>query len=514
MLQLSAAGVTTVAVPVTTARPATTRAATEQTYRCQYHFTVPEQWKNDPQRPIRINGQLHYYYLYNADYLSDGGGTAWRLATTTDNVVFRDEGISIPKFTTPNGDVWSGSVVVDTDNTAGFGEGSVIVLATQPDGQNGGAQAQFLWYSTDGGFTFTNHGKDPVMPNPGVSNFRDPKIIRDSDRGRWVTLLAEGNKVGFYVSQDLKNWNYVSGFIKNGLGPLECPDLFHLTSSDGSATWVLGVSADGGDAGLPKTFAYWTGHFDGTTFHPDASAPQWLDHGFDWYAAVTWEKPAGDGVDPTTRYAMAWMNNWDYAHNTPTTEADGYNGVDSIVREITLREQSSGQLSLVSRPVDALYDRVARTIDLGTITVDGEHPLPFQGVAYEIRAEVTWGMLENVGMQLRKSSDGSRHIDLGVFGDYAYLNRAATGHPDQSGQWLESHTPFDPAAKRVDLRALVDRTTIELFLDDGRYVHSHLVFPDPTDTGVTLFTVGGAAVFSSVVIREFDPIRPPEKPLP
>ena len=500
LMELAAAGAASVVVPVAGAAT----AAAQASYRCEYHFTVPDQWKNDPQRPIFLNGRFHYYYLYNGDYTAGGPGTAWRLATTTDNVTFRDEGIAIPKFTTPNGDVWSGSAVVDTGGTAGFGAGAVVALATQ---QSGGAQAQFLWYSTDGGFTFTNHGVDPVLPNPGVVDFRDPKVIWDPDRSRWAMVLAEGNKIGFYASPDLRQWTYVSGFVEDGIGLLECPDLFRITSSDGVATWVLGVSADGGDVGLPKTFAYWTGDFDGTTFFPHAPDPQWLDHGFDWYAAVTWEKVTGGTVDPTTRYALAWLNNWDYAHNTPTVDSDGFNGTDSIVREITLVRRASGRLSLVSRPVDGLSSRVARTTDLGTITVDGQHLLPFQGAAYEISAEVTRDVAYNVGVQLRRSADGTRHVDAGVFRDYSYVNRAATGNPDTSGRWSESKAPFDPAAPRVRLRILVDRTSVEFFVDDGLHVHTHEVFPDPADTAVALYTEGGSAVFSNVVVREFTPIR-------
>lgn len=331
--------------PTAAAKPKKAAAACAS-YRAQYHFTVPDQWKNDPQRPIWIDGEYHYYYLYNPDYLAGGTttGTAWRLATSTDLVSFTDRGIAVPKDTTPNGDVWSGSVVIDTDNTAGFGAGAVIVLATMaPDEVT---QAQYLYYSTDGGRTFTPHGTAPVLPNPGVRDFRDPKVIRDEERGRWVMTLAENDKVGFYLSTDLKSWTYVSGFVKGGIGVLECPDLFRITAGDGTAKWVLGVSANGKGSGLPNTYAYWTGSFDGTAFTADAADPQWLDHGWDWYAAVTFEKHRGDGsVDPSVRYAIGWLNNWDYANTTPTIDCDGFNGTDSIVREITLKRGSGGRSS-------------------------------------------------------------------------------------------------------------------------------------------------------------------------
>ncbi|MCD9879793.1 glycoside hydrolase family 32 protein [Streptomyces guryensis] len=489
-----------------TAQAAEAAAACTGSYRAEYHFTVPDQWMNDPQRPVWIDGEYHYYYLYNRDYSTGGttAGTAWRLATSTDLVSFTDRGIAVPKDTTPNGDVWSGSAVIDTGNTAGFGAGAVIVIVTMSPDDNADTQAQYLYYSTDSGRTFTNHGTAPVLPNPGVRDFRDPKVIRDEERGRWVMALAENDKVGLYHSDDLKSWTYVGGFIKGGIGVLECPDLFRIQAEDGTWKWVLGASANGKSSGLPNTYAYWTGSFDGTTFTPDAADPQWLDHGWDWYAAVTFDKRDPNGtLDPAARYAIGWLNNWDYASTTPTMACDGFNGTDSIVREITLKTDTSGTHYLASQPVSGLDAYVSRTVNLGDVTVEGSRTLDYTGVAYELTTEITWDQLTGAGLQLRRSADGGRHIDAGIYGDYAFLNRRYTVSPDTSGNWQESHTPFDAAAGTVKLRILVDRTSVEMYVDDGRYVHSSEAFPDPADTGLALFTIDGPAVFRNTVIREF-----------
>lgn len=475
-------------------------------YRAGYHFTVPDQWKNDPQRPIWIDGEYRYFYLYNPDYFAGGttAGTAWRLATSTDLVSFRDRGIAVPKDTTPNGDVWSGSAVVDTENTAGFGAGAVVVLATMEPVEGANSQAQYLYYSTDGGLTFTSWRDEPVLANPGVKDFRDPKVIWDAVRGRWVMALAEHTKVGFYHSVNLREWTYAGGFVKEGIGVLECPDLFRITAEDGTAKWVLGVSANGKGAGLPNTYAYWTGDFDGGGFAPEAAEPQWLDHGWDWYGAVTFDKHGADGsVDPRARYAIGWLNNWDYANITPTIDTDGFNGTDAIVREITLKRAASGTYYLASRPIPALEGYVSGTVNLGDLAVDGTRVLDYRGTAYELSCEITWDRLTGAGVQLRRSGDGSRHIDAGVYGDYAFLNRRSTGNPDVSGRWQESKSPFDPSARRVRLRILVDRTSVEMFVDDGRHVHSSEVFPYLIDTGVALFSIDGGAVFRNTVIREF-----------
>ncbi|MFH8252318.1 glycoside hydrolase family 32 protein [Microbacterium sp. B2969] len=509
ILRLTAvAALTATAVAVPAVAPATAGAEEPVTYRAQYHLTVPDHWKNDPQRPVFVDGKFHYYYLYNSDYDADPAanfGTAWRLATTHDGVVFADQGIAAPKKTNANYDLWSGSTVVDTANTAGFGAGAVVMLVTQMDhptpaqqANASGPQAQFLWYSIDGGRTFRPYGDQPVIANGGRADFRDPKVVWDTERGRWVALIAERDRVSFYTSPDLRTWTRRGEYVNSGIGTIECPDLFRIRADDGTTHWVFGVSANGYATGEPATFAYWTGDFDGSSFHVDTASPQWLDHGFDWYGAVTWEDPA---APLERRYAVGWMNNWDYAHKTPTWAADGYNGTDSITRLISLKEADSGY-SLVSQPVPALDGIATSRTNLGDVTVDGFLPLAYQGDAYRIETDVSWSTATNIGLQLRRSADGSRHADVGVTDTYAYVNRAQTGHPDNPFK-LESRTPFPSSATTVHLEILVDRTTIEVFVDDGRYVHSSQVFAPPGDRGLALYTSGGSATFHDLTITEF-----------
>jgi Beta-fructosidases (levanase/invertase) len=476
------------------------------TYRATYHFTTPDKWMNDPQRPLFFNGAYHFYYLYNQDY-PKGNGTAWRQAVSTDLVHWKDEGVAIPKYTQKSGDIWTGSSVIDTQNTAGFGKGAIVAIVTQPPA-NGRGQEQFLWYSTDKGKTFKSYSDQPVLPNPGVKDFRDPKLIWDGQAHKWVLLLAEGTKIGFYESRDLKSWRYTGGFFTQNIGIVECPDLFRMRANDGTVKWVLGSSANGKAAGLPNTYAYWTGHYDGKSFVPDQAEPQWLDHGFDWYAGVTFAKGFSDA--PTSeRYALAWMNNWDYPNNTPTLKA-GFNGMDSVVRQIKLNKQSNNTYSLISQPVAALSHLTASTDRLKSIRVNGSKTLDQKGSAYQLDADIAWSDAKNIGLRLRESADKRRHIDVGVFtqGRYSYVNRAFTGQPDPSGNYLESRAPFDTDKKHVHLKVLVDQTSIEVFVDDGLITYSDEVFPRLTDQGISLFSQGGTSVFKNIVIRQLGSMNP------
>ncbi|MFT4229911.1 MAG: glycoside hydrolase family 32 protein [Microbacterium sp.] len=488
-----------------------------------YHFSVPDNWKNDPQRPVYVAGEYLYYYLYNADYVVGGTGTAWRLATTRDHVSFEDRGVAIPKSTNANGDCWSGSVVVDEHGTAGRGAGAVFALVTQ---NPGGQQAQFLWCSTDGGRSFTADGLDPVLPNPGVADFRDPKVIRDDERDRWVMALAEGSRIGFYASTDLRAWAFVGEFVPAALGVLECPDLFRMTADDGSSHWVLGLSPLSLGRSHPATYAYWTGDFDGSRFTADREQPDWLDWGFDFYGAVTYPHHLPSGAeDPGLRRAIGWANAWLYAHNTPTLASDGRNGDDSIVRELRLR-RGDGEYYLASAPPAALADRVTCVHRLGDVEVGGAatggiQDLGIRSPSYDLTCELEWDAAAppgDIGFEVLRPPGGGRQLTLG-----AHLHGPPEGGPSDRGpsagrphvyvdRWRtanpaggRSQTPLDPAAGRLALRLLVDRTSVELFVGDGRVVHSHRVFPLDADDGIRLCVRDGTAVFRDLTVREIGP---------
>jgi levanase len=483
-----------------TAEPHNSGKAQAVSYRPVFHFSSPDKWKNDPQKPIYFQGKYHYYYLYNKDY-PNGNGTEWRHATSEDLIHWEDHGVSIPKYTTENGDPWSGSVVHDQNNTAGFGEDALIAIVTQPTGSTS-QQEQYLWFSTDGGNTFQVGNEEPVLANPGTPDFRDPKVIWDEKYNKWVMLLAEGEKIGFYESNDLKSWTFVSDFKTKGIGVLECPDLFQLRAPDGTVKYVLGMSANGENNGDPKTYAYWTGDFNGTTFSPDDEQPKWLDYGFDWYGGVTFEDGLAEDKK-TKRYALAWMNNWSYADEAPSMETDGFNGVDSVVREITL-QQGKSSYYLASKPVSALDQLVQSTETAKDITLrDASESLNVEAETYRLDADIFWTDSPNVGLRLRESSEGSRHLDVGIAADegYSYVNRGLTANPNQDGVYQESRAPFDTGRKQVHLTILIDKMSVEVFVDDGKVVHSNLAFPLAADKGISLFAEGGEATFANVTVR-------------
>jgi levanase len=481
-------------------------------YRPSYHITPRENWMNDPQRPFWLDGLWHYYYLYNAGYPEENG-TEWYHLTSTDLVHWKDEGVAIEKYKNGLGDIETGSAVVDHNNSAGFGKGAVIAIMTQ---QDEGVQRQSMFYSTDNGYSFTEYGQNPVMENPGREHWRDPKIIRDEGNGQWVMTLAEGSKIGMYASSNLREWRYLSGFERTGLGILECPELFQLDVDGDPAkrTWVLAASANGAEEGMSTGVAYWTGSWDGTRFVPADQKHQWLDAGSDFYAAVTWDDPRlTESQRMASRHTIAWLNNWAYARKLPTD--DWYGGTDTIVRDIRLKTVS-GKPTLVSSPTAALkaIEGPVSTLSDRRMTADGAGQLPAPaGGAY--RLDLTF--------EKTAEDDGSLarvelRTDKGTYAtvEYDFASGTATVRRDTAAKQTAGLAPdygtvrsaaSPPRDGKVELTIFVDYCSVEVFVNGGERTMTSLVFPTPGSHGIRAVTGGGTLTLKSMTYRALAPTR-------
>ncbi|WP_440775551.1 glycoside hydrolase family 32 protein [Microbacterium sp. 22296] len=459
-------------------------------FRPTFHLTPEQHWINDPQRPIFVDGEWRLYYLYNADY-PDGNGTEWHLATSTDMVTWKNRGVAIEKYRNGLGDILTGSAVIDERNTAGFGAGAVIALTTQ---QDDGVQRQSLFSSTDGGMTFQNYEGNPVMENPGATDWRDPKIVWDDARQQWVMVLAEGERLGFYTSPDLREWTYVSDFVRTAYGLLECPDLFEMVDPDsGRRTWVLGVSADASRGGGTTGFAYWTGAWDGERFTADADEPQWLDGGADFYAAVTWDDPRdGDEGRLERRYALGWINNWAYARDLPGGSWQG--GSLSTTREIVLRE-IDGRLSLLSQPVAALDARQGEPRTASDLAVApgviADLPVQPHTGAYRLRARID--APDGGELRLRfGSADAEVTVGYDSEAGVVFLDRRRDAVADAMPEtYREIRTAPVDADGSLFLDILVDASSVEVFTGGGRASLTSAAYADAR-AGVTAEASGGA----------------------
>lgn len=488
--------------PEPTAAPEYSRPGDWSPYRPAVHLTPAERWMNDPQRPFWLDGRWHYYYLYNADF-PEGNGTEWYHATSTDLVHWREEGVAIEKYANGLGDIETGSAVVDTEGTAGFGRGAVVAIMTQ---QHEGVQRQSLFVSTDGGYRFEPFDGNPVMDNPGEAHWRDPKIVWDDARAEWLMVLAEGRKLGFYTSPDLKAWTYRSGFERDDLGILECPDVFRM-SLDGDpakTTWVLAAGVNGAEYGMTTGTAYWTGEWDGESFAADAAEPAWLDRGADFYATVTWDDPRrSDDERLASRYAIGWLNNWAYAGDLPTD--DWHGGADSVVREVALRTVD-GRPALVSSPVAALesLEGPAKVVEGERVTDGTSTALPQPDAdAYRLRVEVTPDRRNPASeVRFRVKEGGGAFATVGVdfVSGTAFVARdadAAAASMPEAYRAVRT-APVSVRDGVVTLDVIVDASSVEVFVNDGEAVLSSLVFGAPGANGLSVESVGGATDLRSL----------------
>lgn len=486
-------------------------------FRPAFHLTPERHWINDPQRPVFADGQWHLYYLYNADY-PHGNGTEWYHATSDDMLSWQNQGVAIEKYRNGLGDILTGSAVVDEHDTAGFGAGAMVALTTQ---QDDGVQRQSLFFSTDGGATFSGYEGNPVMENPGVTDWRDPKVVWDAAGEQWVMVLAEGRRLGFYASTNLREWTYTSDFVRDDYGLLECPDLFEMVDPlTGRRTWVLGASADASATGGTTGFAYWTGAWDGTAFDADEDAPQWLDGGADFYAAVTWDDPRdGDAGRLERRYALGWINNWGYATDLPGGSWQG--GSLSTTRELTLRE-IDGRLTLLSQPLRALEDREGetQTVAGSSDLAPGETvELPVQPTtgSYRLRAEVSAPDGGEVRLRLGDGATGAVTVGYDADRGVIFLDRrtdaAAAAMPER---YREVRTASTTDRGTIQLDILVDYSSVEVFTADGSASLTSAAFPDPAGR-ITVESVGAATTLRDVSVTPFavwDPNTPDGSPRP
>ena len=501
---VSTPGATPTAVPGATPSP----TATTVSGRPGYHIAAPGGgWINDPQRPVRMGDGWTMWALYNPTW--PNGGTEWRRWTSPDLVNWTDRGVAIPRRTTTFGDVWSGSAVVDTNDTAGFGAGTLIALATMPaDNATGQNQSTALWYSRDGGATFAFHAI--VHPNfPGNKPFRDPTVFWHAATARWVMTLSEEGKIGFYTSSDLKHWSYASGFPSNLVGGvMECSHLFplHLYEADGTTVgdkWVLLVGGDGSASGFTGGTYYWVGSFDGTSFTADSASGRWLDQGADFYAAVVWRDPAAP--DPLAAvYGIGWMSNWAYANQLAAPH--GYRGQLSIVRQLRL-QRIGGVPRLRMTPL-AGQNGVFRQVLTGTdqtIADGSDYAWPAGTGVVAGRIDLTLsraaaGWPGGAWLSVRGGDGFFTQVGLEFRDNRLFVKRDTSGpNPPDSGAWRQNRSAacdFTGGVARISV--FVDAGSIEVFVNDGEAVLSELFNAPMSAKAVSLNVAGGSLYVSNV----------------
>lgn len=448
--------------------------ANKESFRPVYHHTPAYGWMNDPNGMFYKDGVYHLYFQYNP-YGSVWGNMHWGHSTSTDLMHWKFEGCAI----VPDawGAIFSGSCVVDHENTAGFGKEAVVAFYTSAKSTPwGDIQMQSMAYSLDNGKTFTKYEGNPILTS-SEKDFRDPKVFWYAPGKHWVMILAVGQHMEIYSSVNLKEWKKESEFgAMQGAhgGVWECPDLVEI-SVEGTRKkkWVLICNLNPGGPFGGSAAQYFVGSFDGKKFvNESPTQTKWMDWGKDNYATVTWNN-APDG----RCIALGWMSNWQYANNVPTRQ---YRSANTLARDLTLYREGQ-ELYLKSTPSSEVKKARGKKVSIPSFKVSEKHEMvnlfeEKQG-AYEVEIVIQNAGASKIAFSLLndKGEKVSMYYDLNR--KQFVMDRSESGKVDFSKDFPAVTVAPANVDKELTLRLFVDRSSIEAFGEDGKLVMTNLVFP-------------------------------------
>nr|WP_278964819.1 DUF4980 domain-containing protein [Phocaeicola coprocola] len=449
-------------------------SSNRETYRPVYHHTPVYGWMNDPNGMFYKDGVYHLYFQYNP-YGSMWANMTWGHSTSTDLTHWTYEGTAI----VPDawGAIFSGSCVVDKDNTAGFGKGAVVAFYTSAKSTPwGDVQSQSMAYSLDNGKTFIKYEHNPILTST-ERDFRDPKVFWYAPGKHWVMMLAVGQEMQIYSSGNLKEWKKESSFgAMQGAhgGVWECPDLVEV-AVEGSKEkkWVLICNLNPGGPFGGSAAQYFVGSFDGKKFvNESPTQTKWLDWGKDNYATVTWSNaPAGRCI------ALGWMSNWLYANNVPTTQ---YRSANTLARDLTLY-RAGGELYLKSKPSPEIKKARAEEKKISTFEVKGNYEvaslLADNKGAYEIEMTIENKGTSKIDFSLMNEKGEKVAMYYDVVRKQFVMDRSASGIVGFSRDFPAVTVAPVRNTDQIHLRLFIDRSSVEAFGEDGEYVMTNLVFP-------------------------------------
>jgi fructan beta-fructosidase len=459
-------------------------------YRPQFHFSPDSMWMNDPNGMVYYEGEYHLFYQFHP-FDNVWGPMHWGHAISTDLVHW--EHLPIALYPDSLGTIFSGSAVIDRNNSSGLGSSenppmvAIFTHHNQALADTGSElfQYQSIAYSLDKGRSWTKYPGNPVLPNPGIRDFRDPKVSWYAEGNNWIMTLAAQDRIMFFSSPDLISWTLESEFgAHTGAhgGVWECPDLFPMEIR-GEEKWVLLVSINPGGPSGGSATQYFVGEFDGKHFHNENPGTEalWIDHGKDNYAGVTWSNvPEMDG----RRIFLGWMSNWQYANQVPT---ERWRSAMTLPRELILDWNEAGYFLRSIPVIETEKLRVAQVrLEPGAVAdrKDVGPAIDDAGPLYEI--DLVFLCDPNVAEEIEFGIilESEQHEKLiaacNTGAGKVFIARDESGKIDFSEHFPGIHpAPYQVSdAGEIRFHAFIDLSSIELFVDEGKLVMTELCFPE------------------------------------
>jgi len=461
-----------------------------ETHRPQFHYTPQKNWMNDPNGMIYLDGEYHLFYQHD-NYDKVFSNMSWGHAVSTDLVHWKE----LPKAIVPDNDglgmIFSGSAVLDKNNSAGFGANALVAFYTSTNPQ----QQQSMAYSTDKGRTWTKYKGNPVIKNEKddsvPDDFRDPKLMWHGDSKKWIMSLAVKDHIEFWSSSNLKDWSKESEFgqsLGSHEGVWECPDLFELkVEGSKDKKWVLLVSMNPGGPNGGSATQYFIGNFDGKQFKAEATETRWIDYGTDNYAGVTFFNTGNRKI------AMGWMNNWQYAGVVPT---QGWRGAMTLPREISLKPVGN-KLFLRSVPVIELKQLIAPASSRENVSVNNELDLSSELKNAKGRFKLDISLAAASDFSINLSNDKGEELIIGYekLSNQYFIDRTKAGESAFEKGFAKRHTaPRISTSNTIDLSLYIDAASAEVFADKGLNVFTDTFFPSSLASNLKIKSIDSIKV--------------------
>ncbi|OIJ21563.1 glycoside hydrolase [Anaerobacillus alkalidiazotrophicus] len=462
-------------------------------HRLQYHFSPEEKWMNDPNGMVYFNDEYHLFYQYHP-HGTTWGPMHWGHAVSCDLIHWEE--LPIALYPDEHGVIFSGSAVVDWNNSSGFfdeGPGLVAIYTSTdnyPDSDRS-RQRQSLAYSNDNGRTWVTYEGNPVLSDVNITDYRDPKVFWHSETNKWVMVLATGQSVTIYTSKNLKDWEFASEFGNTAGshdGVWECPDLFKLPvdGDENNPKWVMLLSiGDNPQLKEGSRTQYFIGDFDGTTFINDNSDETvlWLDHGRDNYAGVSWSD-----VQDGRRIYIGWMSNWRYANQVPT---EGWRSSMTLPRELSLTSSEEG-VRIAQKPVVEI-DSIRKGMEVYKDLAIEENNFSCNiSDLTEVSVEFEKQNATSFGLFIENSEGEKTVVTYDVEREMLLVDRTNSGDNSFSESFAAvQEAPLRMKNSRLKLQIFIDTSSIEVFANEGEVAVTSLIFPSKVSEHLTLFSNEG-----------------------
>jgi fructan beta-fructosidase len=434
-------------------------------YRPQVHFSPVTSWMNDPNGLVFFDNTYHLFFQYFPDS-TVWGPMHWGHAVSKDLLHWKQVGIAL--YPDSLGYIFSGSVVIDSSNSTGFGTKTkkpMVAIFTQHDpvGEKAGTlffQNQSIAYSLDNGMHWRKYTGNPVIKTPGIKDFRDPKVRWYAEQKKWILVLAAGDHVMFYSSKNLKDWKQESEFgLGRGAhgGVWECPDLIPF-NVDGKKIWLLIVSINPGAPQGGSGTQYFTGDFDGHQFISNDTLTRWMDYGADDYAGVSFSNTGKEKI------FLGWMSNWQYATKVPTEK---WRSAMTIPRELNIKKIGQHYYTTMT-PVST------KSLKTSGVTFAG-NKISLQTPS---KLDLNIPDLHTFTIVFSNSSGQELHIGFDEEKNAFFVDRTKAGKSDFDPKFAATHyAPRIAKSKKSNISVILDNSSIELFADGGLTCMTEIFFP-------------------------------------